>query len=66
MKILGFEHRELLYDFVGVIMGVGAGIMLTNMVRLSIKTGLAVFIISFCLSIFIWNKQIRKGIYMQE
>ena len=60
MKIFGFNPKQLLYDFIGVVMGAGAGIMLSDILELNFKIGMWVFIVSLLLSIVVWHAFIKK------
>ncbi len=60
MKIFGFDLYILLYCTIGIIGGIGFGIVISNMYLFSIGIGFLVAFICFILSVYIWNKKLRK------
>lgn len=60
MRILGFEHTELLYELANVGMGIGTGIIISNIFPFSVSVGLSISVISLILSIYIWHRYIKN------
>ena len=60
MKILGLDHSLIIYGFLGILAGAGIGIMFSNIYLLSFEAGFIITVIFTLLSIYVWNKGIRK------
>ncbi len=60
IKICGSISDMWLYSLMGVLGGVGIGIIISNTHLFSANIGLIVAIVSVILSVYIWNKKIRR------
>lgn len=60
MKILGLDHSLVIYGFFGILAGGGIGIMFSNIHLLNFWVGFLITIIFTILSIYVWNKSIKK------
>ncbi|HLD60334.1 MAG TPA: hypothetical protein VI912_05020 [Candidatus Bilamarchaeaceae archaeon] len=60
MKILGLDHEILVYDLATVAGGIGFGIVLANSISINTIWGFVIMIITFFLSVYLWNRKIKK------
>lgn len=65
MKILGWDTNLTYYTLAGIGIGIGTGIIFSNLFSMSLKFGFVVLIMSSVLSFYIWHKKGVKQIFMK-